>query len=259
MYLSRFRFNTARPGARRLLSSPQSLHAAVMSSFPHLLPSANSTTDGPRVLWRLDRNAAAEVLVYVVSPDQPDMTHLVEQAGWPAAATPEAPGWQSRPYAPFLNRLTEGSVWAFRLTANPVHQIRTKPGEPTKRTAHLTTIHQVDWLLDERRQERGGFLICEKLADKRLLPGGTTHHNRPHHGDRYELMVRDQRNLSFPKRQSGNASKPNQVTLVTVTYDGRLTVTDPDRLRTTLTQGIGKAKAYGCGLMTLVPLPARAE
>ncbi|MEU0744125.1 type I-E CRISPR-associated protein Cas6/Cse3/CasE, partial [Streptomyces sp. NPDC006134] len=37
MFLSRFRVNTARPGARRLLSSPQAMHAAVMSSFPHLL------------------------------------------------------------------------------------------------------------------------------------------------------------------------------------------------------------------------------
>ncbi|MBZ9645784.1 type I-E CRISPR-associated protein Cas6/Cse3/CasE [Streptomyces sp. PSKA30] len=258
MYLSRFRLNTARPGARRLLSSPQSLHAAVMSSFPNLLPTDSGTSDGPRVLWRLDRNAAAEVLLYVVSPDRPDMTHLVEQAGWPAAATAEAPGWQSRPYTPFLDRLAEGSVWAFRLTANPVHQIRRKPGEPTKRTAHLTTTHQMDWLLDPGRQERGGFLICEKPADKRLLPGGTTHRNRPHHGDRYELMVRDQRNLAFPKKGTGDASKQHQVTLVTVTYDGRLTVTDPDRLRTTLTQGLGKAKAYGCGLMTLVPLSTTA-
>lgn len=257
MYLSRFRFNTARPGARRLLSSPQSLHAAVMSSFPHLLPTDSGSPGGPRVLWRLDRNAAAEVLLYVVSPDQPDMTHLVEQAGWPAAATADAPGWQSRPYAPFLDRLTEGSMWAFRLTANPVHQIRRKDGEPTKRTAHLTPIHQMDWLLDARRQERGGFLICEKSADKRLLPDGTTHKHRPHHGDRYELMVRDQRNLSFPKKGTGTVSR-QQVTLVTVTYDGRLTVTDPDRLRTTLTQGLGKAKAYGCGLMTLVPLPTTA-
>lgn len=39
MFLTRFRVNTARPGARRLLSSPQVMHAAVMSSFPTLLPS----------------------------------------------------------------------------------------------------------------------------------------------------------------------------------------------------------------------------
>lgn len=90
MHLTRFRLNTARPGARRLLASPQSLHAAVMASFPRLLPT-DGTAQGPRVLWRLDHNARAEVLLYIVSPDRPDLTHLVEQAGWPAAHSSETP------------------------------------------------------------------------------------------------------------------------------------------------------------------------
>ncbi|MEV0633805.1 type I-E CRISPR-associated protein Cas6/Cse3/CasE [Streptomyces sp. NPDC050619] len=253
MHLTRFRVNTARPGARRLLSSPQALHAAVMSSFPDLLPTAQGDTDAPRVLWRLDHNARAEVFLYVVSPSQPDLTHLVEQAGWPAAATnPQTPGWQTRPYTQFLDRLAEGDTWAFRLTANPVHQIRRKDGEPTKRTAHITPVHQKNWLIE--RQERAGFCIIEKPHDKRLLPSGTTLKGHEHHGDRHELTVRDQRPLTFAK--SGGPSSQAQrhsVSLVTVTYDGRLQVTDPEALRRTLTQGLGKAKAYGCGLMTLAP------
>lgn len=256
MYLTRFRVNTARPGARRLLSSPQSLHAAVMSSFPGLLPTTSTGgAEGPRVLWRLDHNARAEVLLYVVSPGRPDLTHLVEQAGWPAAALdPDTPGWQSRPYAPFLDRLAAGGVWEFRLTVNPVHQIRRKDGEPTKRTAHLTPVHQQGWLLDPKRQERAGFRVLEKPQDQRLLPGGTTHHNHPHHGDRYQLSVRDERALSFAKSRE-DRSQAHRVKVVTVTFDGRLEVTDPDALRRTLTQGLGKAKAYGCGLMTLAPVP----
>ncbi|WP_328403921.1 type I-E CRISPR-associated protein Cas6/Cse3/CasE [Streptomyces sp. NBC_00390] len=254
MFLTRFRVNTARPGARRLLSSPQALHAAVMSSFPSLLPSDSSAPDGPRVLWRLDHNTRAEVMLYIVSPTQPDLTHLVEQAGWPAAATdPDTPGWQSKPYTPLLDHLAVGDTWAFRLTANPVHHIRRKDDEPRKRTAHLTPIHQMAWLLD--RQERGGFRILEKPDSKRLLPGGTTHRQQEHHGDRYELSVRDRRDLSFDKSRGQNLSRRRPVSLVTVTFDGRLEVSDPDALRRTLTQGLGKAKAYGCGLMTLASLP----
>jgi CRISPR system Cascade subunit CasE len=258
MYLTRFRINTARPGARRLLSSPQSLHAAVMSSFPGLLPADSGNSGAPRVLWRLDHNGRAEVFLYVVSPARPDLTHLVEQAGWPAAAAdPDTPGWQSRPYAPFLDRLTEGDTWAFRLTANPVHDIRRKDGEPTKRTAHLTPVHQKGWLLAPERQKRSGFRIVEKPDDKRLLPGGTTHKKYEHHGDRHELTVRDQRSMEFAKSRDDRADR-RRVKVVTVTFDGRLAVTDPDALRRTLTQGLGKAKAYGCGLMTLAPLPATA-
>ncbi|MEU7382034.1 type I-E CRISPR-associated protein Cas6/Cse3/CasE [Streptomyces sp. NPDC042207] len=256
MFLTRFRVNTARPGARRLLSSPQAMHAAVMSSFPTLLPTDTPLSDGPRVLWRLDHTTRAEVMLYVVSPNRPDLTHLVEQAGWPAAAAadPAEPGWQSRPYGPLLDRLATGDRWAFRLTANPVHHARRKDDEPTKRTAHLTPVHQMGWLL--KRQETCGFRVLEKPDAKRLLSSGTTHTKQPHHGDRYELAVRDQRALVFDKSRTtatqGGRRAP--VSLVTVTFDGRLEVTDPQLLRRALTQGIGKAKAYGCGLLTLAPL-----
>ncbi|MFI2415655.1 type I-E CRISPR-associated protein Cas6/Cse3/CasE [Streptomyces sp. NPDC018947] len=256
MYISRFRVNTARPTARRLLSSPQTMHAAVMSSFPHILPSDSPAPGAPRVLWRLDQQARAEVLLYIVSPDRPDLTHLVEQAGWPAVADAENPGWQTRPYAPLLDRLTTGDRWAFRLTANPVHTIRRKEGEPRKLTAHLTPVHQMGWLLDEERQQRLGFRVCEKPADRRLLPEGTTHHKRPHPGDRYELTVRDTRSLSFNKTRNTDGPRDKPVTVVAVTFEGRLEVTDPEALRRTLTQGAGRARAYGCGLLTLAP-PAR--
>ncbi|UOE22156.1 type I-E CRISPR-associated protein Cas6/Cse3/CasE [Thermobifida halotolerans] len=229
MYLTRFRLNTARSGARKLLASPQAMHAAVMSSFPTLLP---SDTSGPRVLWRVDRTSRAEVFLYIVSPPEPDLTHLVEQAGWSTQ-----PEWQTHDYAPFLSRLARGDVWAFRLTANPVHSIRRKPGEPTKLTAHVTPRHQMGWLLS--RQDAAGFRVVEKPVEQRRLP----------QGDEYELVVHNRQNRAFTKK----TSKDGLVSLVTATFDGRLEVTDPDALRRTLTTGLGRAKAYGCGLMTLAP------
>jgi CRISPR system Cascade subunit CasE len=235
MHLTRFRINTARVGARRLLSSPQVLHAAVMSSFADA-PSHGG--DSPRVLWRVDHNSRAEVLLYIVSPDRPDLTHLVEQAGWPTTPTV---GWQTYDYTRFLKRLAVGDTWAFRLTANPVHSIRRKEGEATKRTAHLTPRHQMRWLLE--RQDSAGFGVLEKPATRRLLP----------EGDEHELVVHNQRDLSFGKTEQPTGRK-NRVKLTAVTFDGRLRVTDPDALRRTLTSGLGKAKAYGCGLMTLAPV-----
>lgn len=231
MYLTRFRINTARREGRELLGSPHRMHAAVNMSFPEL-PSRDGS--GPRVLWRVDRNSAAEVLLFVVSPGRPDMTHLVQQAGWPAAGTP---GWQTYDYGSFLDRLAKGSTWSFRLTANPVHSVRRKDGEPTKRTAHVTSRHQIAWLLS--KQASAGFAVVEKPHEARLLE----------YGDEHQLVVRDKRDLRFAK-----AAERRTVSLTTVMYDGRLTVTDADVLRRTLTQGIGKARAYGCGLMTLAPV-----
>ncbi|MDX3851328.1 type I-E CRISPR-associated protein Cas6/Cse3/CasE [Streptomyces sp. AK02-01A] len=235
MFLTRFRVNTARAGARRLLSSPQRLHAAVMMSFAEPPPRDGS---GPRVLWRLDSDTKAKLLLYIVSPARPDLTHLVEQAGWP---TSPAAGWDTYGYGGFLATLTEGDIWAFRLTANPVHNIRLRAGEQTKRTAHLTPRHQTRWLLD--RQLRAGFNVVEKTIEHRLLP----------EGDEHELIVHKQRGLLFTKQEE-DSGKQNHVSLTTATYEGRLRITDPDALRRTLTSGLGKAKAYGCGLMTLAPV-----
>ncbi|GAB3450163.1 type I-E CRISPR-associated protein Cas6/Cse3/CasE [Streptomonospora sediminis] len=241
MYLTRFRINTALSGARRLLSSQRAMHAAVMNAFPDVLP---TDPEPPRVLWRVDRNAKAEVFLYIVGPARPDLTHVVEQAGWQ-----EQPNWQTYDYAPFLSRLAKGDTWAFRLTANPVHSIRRKDGEPTKVTAHVTPRHQAQWLL--QRQEAAGFRIMEKPHEQRLLPDG----------DEHELLVHDRRDRSFdkPAQESaagnrGKGGKKNRVSLVTATFDGRLEVVDPEALRRTLTHGLGRAKAYGCGLMTLAPV-----
>ncbi|MER5629507.1 type I-E CRISPR-associated protein Cas6/Cse3/CasE [Streptomyces nitrosporeus] len=233
MYLTRFRFNAARTGARRLLTSPQMLHAAVMSAFPE----APAVPDGgPRVLWRVDHNSPAQILLYITSPARPDLTHLVEQAGWPAAA-PQ--GWETYDYGTFLAGLSAGSTWAFRLTANPVHSIRRKEGEPTKRTAHRTAHHQIQWLL--KQQEKRGFVVVEKPAERRRLE----------RGDEYELVVGGTKGLAFTK--SGDR-RGRPVTISTVTYQGRLRVTDADVFRRTLAAGLGKAKAYGCGLLTLAPV-----
>lgn len=244
MYLTRFRINTKRSRAPYLLSSPQRLHAAVLAGFPGLstVPDAR-----PRILWRLDHGARTDVHLYVVSPDRPDLTHLVEQTGWPALAEPGDPGWETRHYQPFLGRLAKGERWAFRLTANPVHSIRRKAGEPTKRTAHVVPRYQLGWLLEQ--QKKYGFEV---------LPGVAPDDDNPL--NRYSVVVHGRRDLSFRKNRDDQQppGKPKEkdrrgepVSLVTAVYSGRLEITDPDALRNALTQGIGRGKAYGCGLLTL--------
>lgn len=225
MYLTRFRINPQRIGGRKLLSSPQVLHASVMSSFAEL----PDDTGAPRVLWRLDRDSKSQIHLCIVSPYKPDLTHLVEQAGWPTTAR-----WETYDYGPFLDRLSAGDQFAFRLTANPVHSVRNKDGAPTKPTAHIGPRNQMRWLL--QRQENSGFKIARR-------PASTASRDEL---DEHQVTVHSRRELAFKKK---GAQKP--VTLVTVTYDGRLEITDPEAFRRALTHGIGKAKAYGCGLMTL--------
>lgn len=111
---------------------------------------------------------------------------------------------------------------------------RRSDDEPTKITAHVGCGYQTQWLL--KRQETAGFRVVKKPADRRVVSKC----------DEYELVVHNRRQLTF-----GKDGQRQRVTLVTVTYDGLLEVVDPDAFRRTLTRGLGRAKAYGCGLMTL--------
>lgn len=220
MFITRFAINPQRRGARKLLTSPQAMHAAVLSGFADPEP-----TEHGRVLWRVDR-IGPQTALYIVSPRQPDLSHLVEQAGWP---TTEA--WESRPYVRFLDQIQAGQRWGFRLVANPVHAVRaSEPGTRGTVRAHVTVSQQEQWLL--ARAAKAGFEIT--LWDP----------ERPESGS--QLAVTERKTVEF-KRQNST------VTLSTARFDGFLTVLDPEVFRRTLTHGIGRAKGYGCGLMTIAP------
>ena len=215
MYLTRFQINTRRRGARFLLASQQRVHAAVLSGFPTL-------QEQDRVLWRVDSGAERTEL-FVVSPQRPDFTHLVEQAGWPTTSA-----WETAEYAPFLQRLEEGQQWAFRLTANPVRSVRTDQGGRGVVRAHVTADQQLQWLAD--RASRCGFAL-----------------NTPPDGQ-IGVLLKDRRMATFVR---SSAASGRQVSVAMATFEGALEVVDPELLRAALTQGIGRAKVYGCGLLTL--------
>lgn len=219
MYLTRFRINPARRGARKLLGSPHAMHAAVRAAFAR---PEDHERGSVRTLWRLDTPAPATVHLYIVSPGEPDLTHLVEQAGWPTTDT-----WATRSYGTLLDSLACGQQWAFRLTANPVHSGRkTADSKETQRFGYIREAEQAHWLT--KRSSQHGFSIA------------TQSDGAPN------LTIHQRRNSTF-KRGNGN------VTLITATYDGLLEITDTEAFRRTLTSGLGHAKAYGCGLMTLAP------
>jgi CRISPR system Cascade subunit CasE len=225
MYLTRMHLNPARRGTRHLLSSPQRMHAAVMCAFPPGTP-----VDGPegRVLWRVDQERTAGLTLYVSSPGRPEMTHLIEQAGWPASEHT----WQTVDTKPLLERLSAGQQWMFRVTANPVRSEPRPRGERGKRHGHVTVAQQEAWFT--KRAEGWGFRI----------PRASGPYEAP------ALAVNGRQRVDFGRNSDGHQRK---VTIDVATFDGTLEVTDPALLRHALSHGLGRAKAYGCGLLTLAP------
>ncbi|MCK7638515.1 type I-E CRISPR-associated protein Cas6/Cse3/CasE [Corynebacterium sp. P7202] len=219
-YLSRMNLHPRRRGTTDLLNNPWKMHAAVMSCFPPDL-----TSDGNhRVLWRIDRSDHA-ISLLIVSRDQPSFTHLQEQAGWENQTS-----WETARYDPFLNRIQTGSSYRFRLTANSSTTLRTE-NRGRKQLGILDAKGQQEWLI--KRAEKRGFSVSipDPGADPDVKP---------------TFQVTNSALRRFHREQ-------RTVTLATAQYDGILTVTDADQLRKTLTDGIGRAKGFGMGLLTLAP------
>lgn len=229
MYLSRIPLNPARRGSRKFLSSPHVLHGAVMKSFP---PEVLDHPDAEgRVLWRIDKTAN-DIHLYVVSPVEPDFTHVIEQAGWPTTGA-----WTTRKYGQLLDNLADGQRWHFRLTANPARSVFIPPEQrdatdsKTKRgrVAGLKQEEQLDWL--RRKAIDSGFTVAAA---------------GPAHQREDDVRIISRETLTFDR---GNRN----VVLSVATFEGVLTVADAGLLRHALINGIGRAKGYGCGLLTLAP------
>ena len=103
MYLSRAELDPTRRETMVALISPQKFHGAVENAFPGAPP--------PQACGRLDR-LGEKLYLLLLSEERPDLTALCAQFG--TGAPPE-----TRLYDPLLERVTAGSCWQFRLTANP--------------------------------------------------------------------------------------------------------------------------------------------
>ncbi|MCM2393029.1 type I-E CRISPR-associated protein Cas6/Cse3/CasE [Streptomyces albipurpureus] len=253
-YLSRIRINPLRAESRRLLSNPRALHGAVMGGLP-------GAADSERTLWRLDADNPHRPQLFVLTRSKPDWTHIVEQAGWPDADGEHA---AVRDYEPLLDQIATGREFAFRLTANPV-QNTASPTKPTSsqrarldameddrrargfRLAHRTAAAQLDWFL--ARTERWGFAVPDARTDTPVA--GLADAPPPEEPN----SARDIRIIDRSRHTFTKGGRGPRVTFHSATYEGRLRITDPALFTTRLLEGIGPSKAYGCGLLTLAPLP----
>ena len=222
MFLTKIDLAPERRLARKYLGSPQVMHAVVMGA------TGGNIGDGPgRVLWRVDRGTTTAL--YILSPLEPDCSQLVAEVG--------AAGTQARTldYSPFLASLDAGQLWAFRLAANPSYSASRGPGVRGQRYGHVTVEQQRQWLVE--RAPRHGF---------ELMP---VDHVDDEGSDGAVMVVHRERPVFNRRRSEGEGR--DRVTINRTVYEGVLRITDPESLRRALIAGIGRSKAYGCGLMTL--------
>ncbi|MBF0997529.1 MAG: type I-E CRISPR-associated protein Cas6/Cse3/CasE [Lachnospiraceae bacterium] len=176
-------------------------------------------TERKRHLWRLDM-LNGKLYLLILSEEKPKLDTAVQEYG------NVEEGYASKEYRTLLSRVTEQSKWRFRLVANPTRSIsRAKEGKRGKVKACVTVLLQEKWLIE--RAEKYGFSLLE---DEVHVVGNIWHH--------------------FYKQDE----KENHVAIREVSYEGILTVVNPEKFKILLCKGIGRGKAYGMGMLTIVSL-----
>ncbi len=214
MYLSRLQLNpTSRTLWRNVADQPYRLHQLVMQGFPN-----GVDREKANVLHRLDPTHHGLMLL-VQSDIQPNWDSLDRDLLLPADPFDPLPN-------PAVQMMTDlglqnGRILTFRLRANPTIKKVRRDEQGERRNSNRVPLvrenEQFAWLTEKAQQS--GF----RLLDASINPEG--------------------KQTDYGKR----------LTIYTILINGRLQITNANQFSTALQQGIGPAKAFGCGLLSLAP------
>jgi len=237
MYLSKLLLNPRSRLVQNDLSDFVQMHRTVLSAFPDNGKTTSFRSDN-NVLYRVDirRDTGVPVLL-VQSGREPDWEVLAARRNYLVDCAEPNP--QCKRLDTFLQRLVLGQMLAFRLRANVTRKIDTKSGPDGKknngrRVPLRQREEQIEWL--RRKAEQGGF----------ELPGVPLAPEIP------DVIVRQERDLKSLHCNGGFSKQ--RITLASVLFDGRLRITDLELFKQTLARGVGSAKAFGFGLLSVAPI-----
>jgi CRISPR system Cascade subunit CasE len=230
VFLSKLILNLRDRQARRDLARPYQMHRTLMNCYPY--PRVQQRCD---LLFRVEPSRREPPVVLVQTRDRPDWSvlatgYLTEAADFKRLDLP----------------VTRGQRLRFRLRANPTKRVAAKNEylggvKAGKRVGLTTEADQLRWLL--RKATAGGFRIPGAWVDARDPETG-----EPIQFPNFRVDV-------IPDGRIRNDKQDHGGEFLAVRFDGVLIVTDTETFRATVAAGIGPAKAFGFGLLSL----ARAE
>lgn len=239
------------PARERVKRDPEFLEPYAPADFPEDRYGADQTKEiaGPAVLahvhrprepqagflFRVEPGPAGAVAVWVLSATEPSWDYAFQNAPGLLAKPP-------LPARPVDLRYAPGTRCRFRLAANPVRRLSKNScnaaGEAVnpqwigkRAPVPLDEAHLRTWL--EKRAESPSSKTAKPSGFKLLSISGIATGS-----------------VRFNKSRSPKSSQR----LVMAEYEGILDVTDTENFRNTIIAGIGPAKAFGFGLLTVAPI-----
>jgi len=214
---------------RRDLSDAHGMHRRVLTAFADQeLESSARREFG--ALYRVDETPRGDISVLVQSSTAPDWTRLPERY----LLTTFEPNPAITELSALERALETKRAFRFRLRANATKRLKAN-GEP-KRGKRIELVGPEALLLWLRRKAApSGFEIA-----KREQQGD------PNAVETYRLQITEEPKVRGRRRGA-------QLTFGSSLFEGELVITDPPAFSATLRMGLGSAKAYGFGLLSLAP------
>jgi CRISPR system Cascade subunit CasE len=126
-----------------------------------------------------------------------------------------------RELSEWLSGMSVGQIWGFDLLTMPYRKVAEEAGKNSRRRVLRTHEERMAWLA--RKAAQNGFAVVEAQENQA-----------------------EKLNAVHPAEQGG------QLRMDVYRYSGVLHITDSDRFRRALRQGIGPGKAYGMGMLLLM-------
>ena len=224
MYLSRLLLDPRSRTVRQDTANCYALHQRVMEGFPSVQADGNARAR-LGILHRLDVEPRGNLWrLLVQSRVEPSWRAL--PSGY-LLTTDDNPACKE--VGRFYATVSVGRLLQFRLRANPTKKIDTKSGPDGRRRngkrVELRSVEeQLAWL--RRKGEDAGFVALQAVPRPDKVAGAR-------------------------RADVGGGAR---MTFGAVVFDGVLRVTDADRFREALVQGVGSAKAFGFGLLSVAPV-----
>lgn len=191
-------------------------HGWIEDSFPEERTQAKEECKSK--LWRIDQVNNKQYLL-IVSRTKPDLNKL-EKYGVKGSASTKC-------YDDFLSSLQEGMKAKFRVKLNAVKSLSDRTTHPKRGKVVVVTFKDLPSFFMECANANGFSINPEQIritTSKELFQ---------HYGEDKTSHV--------------------HMTLAAATFEGILTITDVEKFKEALKEGIGKKKAYGFGMLTVIP------
>lgn len=218
------------------------MHRTVMSAFPLLTERDRRDPDSGSILWRVNDDQRSGVTMLIVQSElAPDWQPLLDRQ----------PDYVASPLGTDLPpldtkerklMLSSGQLLSFRLRANP-----TKKRKADGRRIGLTTEEeQLAWLQRKANDEKqpSGFRVRSVVVIPEEQPG--LRQSRP-----LKNVTEEESSSNSAAGVATLVKVARKMTHLAVRFEGLLRVVDPVAFQQTLRCGIGSAKGFGLGLLSI--------